>query len=326
MVIFGQLIYLDGLSYDIINPNDDTVSGLINNLRSKNTENLYLTSLLNFYFADDTPPSSTIDATRAPIGLWTHPSKYENGSYDPTKTTVSSFLLSDRYNYILRNRYNINGSYGDSLLGNINRNFSPLGSNVMPNYGYSIFYFDEDNFSISGSTVKSTIDTANQYALTGQRNTVEIGKNTAPDLTTWDSEDPDAIAAANIYSICPLVNTNLDFNTPRINNIIDKNNKKIYECIRGPYKFYNLNSTPIISGTISGNNYYGSDQLIMYIKSCDLTLTPYFFNKYVSDSGNNNLKQLSNTNTLNFKITDERYLNTENIEIDIPSGKILEEL
>jgi hypothetical protein len=208
-------------------------------------------------------------------------------------------------------------------IGNINRNFSPLGSNVMPNYGYSIFYFDEDNFSTFTGTVKDTINTANQYALTGQRNTVAIGNANAPALTTWDSDAKDA----NTYSICPLVNTNLDFNTPRINSITDKNNKKIYECIRGPYKFYNLNSTPIISGTISGNNYYGSDQLIMYIKSCDLTLTPYFFNKYLSDSeNNNNLKQLSNTNTLDFKITTSEYLNTENIEIDIPSGKILEEL
>jgi hypothetical protein len=169
--------------------------------------------------------------------------------------------------------------------------------------------FDED-FENLNNAVK--------YALVGKKNVDKIREN-PPLGEAWTSDE---MADANKYSICPGVNTNLDFNMPVIHSITDQNGNDIYECLRGPYNFYEIGNAPEISGTISSESYYGSDQQIMYIKSCDLTLTPYYMNRYLDNSTDGTLlKQLSNTNTQNYTIDMDEYNATKNIEISDTKGE-----
>jgi hypothetical protein len=130
-----------------------TIEEFCNTLRSKNAENLYLTYLLKFYF-------SKHENTGAQIGLWCHPPFYdENGNFVgyeygnfTEKKVHNTFLISDRYNWFLRNHYHIDGVVPkDSYGGNPTRvgETTPLEQQV--NEGGTIFYFDEDKWSTAGA-------------------------------------------------------------------------------------------------------------------------------------------------------------------------------
>ena len=159
------------------------------------------------------------------------------------------------------------------------------------------------------NTSTSNITTHIKNILIGKINNKAGSDNDYPEWTSYSSSNSSETAEAVTASIIPHITTNLDFNMPYISEKII-GGQTLYECVRLPNKFYNLDNTPYISNNvnyITDSEYNGTNKLLMYIKSTGATFTPHM----VKDVNKNNV--LFNTNTQNSIITSNNYKNTISI-------------
>lgn len=262
---------------------------ILKSLTSINAENLSLISLLNYYFSSQNigynynisnPWNYTNPSFAMPIGLWSRPHKYTASNEEAVeKTHFSTFLISDRYNWYIRNNQNINTLKYDKSSGNKSKKATSVAKSYLTNYGSTIFYFDRtlinsDIFELSGLYKTALVGKFNN----GSKNTL--------DLLPWsdlliNEEKNEALEE----TIIPDINTAYDFNMPFIRKY-EISNQQIFESVRLPTKFWQKSDLPVLNIPEDLNNYKGNNIYPFYIKSCNFCLTPFLINRYGTNSGN----------------------------------------
>lgn len=155
-------------------------------------------------------------------------------------------------------------------------------------------------------------------------------------LIPWH-DIPDILIDTNyltLYgSIVPDINTSFDFNMPFIRKFDVSNNDtnkiSIFESIRLPTKFWNINKLDSLDSLFetTNNNYKGEQKFPFYIKSCNFCLTPFLINRYGNTTNDNT--SFKPTNSQNIVINpsgDNNTIDLVNISLTITNGYLLPEI
>lgn len=113
----------------------------------------------------------------------------------------------------------------------------------------------------------------------------------------------------------------------------DTNNITIFESIRLPTKFWNINQLDQLDSLSSlfettNNNYIGENKFPYYIKSCNFCLTPFLIKRYGNINGTTSDYNMifRPSNSQNIDITSDVINEVSQFSLTITSGYALPEI